>query len=129
MKTSIKQYYINAGVQTEFLDKSNIPKISEKHKNTLDKQLSIAEISEARSTLQAVKTAGLDGLPIDFYKQFKDKLVTPLYNMYLESYSDGYLPTSVREALIILLSKPGKTNNKCKNMRPISLIDRHKNPE
>lgn len=49
--------------------------------------------------------------------------------MYLESYSDGYLPTSVREALIILLSKPGKTNNKCKNMRPISLIDRHKNPE
>lgn len=43
--------------------------------------------------------------------------------MFLESYTNGYLLPSMREVLIVLLPKPGKANNKCENMRPISLIN------
>ena len=85
--------------------------------------MSIDEIAEAMSALTPGKTAGPDSLPIDLYKYFKDKLITPLYEKFLESYTNGYLSPSMREVLIILLPKPGKANNKCENMRQISLIN------
>lgn len=100
-KTFLKSFYkteyvINADVQTEFLDLLHIPKLSEEFKNNLDEQLSIAKISEATNMLNAGKTAVPEGLPIDQHKQLKNKIVPPLYNMYLESYSNGYLHTSMR---------------------------------
>lgn len=101
----------------------NIAKSSEESKAALDKALSKEEISEAIGALKAGKTAGPHGLPIDTYKYFKDRLISPLYQMYSESYNNGYGPTSMREASMILLPKPGKPNNRCENMRPVSLIN------
>lgn len=54
-------------------------------------------------------SAGSDGLPIDIYKQFKDKLIQPLLGMILESYEKEDLPPSLPGALISLMLKPGKT--------------------
>lgn len=64
MKTSTDQSTL---LMLIFFNTRNIPKISEESKKTLDKQLSIAEISEAIGALKAVKTAGPDGLPNDLY--------------------------------------------------------------
>ncbi len=65
----------------KILDKLNIPKISEVNKKKLDKQLCIDEVSEAIGALKPRKTAGPD-----LYKHFKEKVITPLYEMYLESF-------------------------------------------
>lgn len=113
----------NLDIQSDFLGKLDIPQIPEGTRDSLDGEITTLEISEAVSAMNAGKTAGPDGLPIDIYKMFKDKLVAPLYEMFKESYANGILPPSLREALIIVLPKPGKPKTKCGNLRPISLLN------
>lgn len=75
--------------------------------------VSLQEVVEAIKMMKAGKAAGPDGIPIDMYKKFKDKLRRPILDMLLEALEKNMLPVSMSEALIILLPKPGKPNNKC----------------
>uniref|UniRef100_A0A096LX15 Reverse transcriptase domain-containing protein n=1 Tax=Poecilia formosa TaxID=48698 RepID=A0A096LX15_POEFO len=115
---SIKSEDIN-----QFLKNLNIPKFSEEDKENLDLEITKEELGQAINDMKSGKRAGPDGLPIDLYKTFKDKLLTPLLDMFQEVFHSNYLPPSMNAAMVILLPKPGRSPNKCENFRPISLLN------
>lgn len=71
--------------QTSFLDKLAIPCISEEAKQELDRVLNLGEISKAIVNMKRGKAAGPDAIPIDVYELFKEKLIAPVLDMYVES--------------------------------------------
>ncbi len=109
--------------QTPFLNQLPVPTISEDDRSWMDCVLESQEILEAINHMKGGKTAGPDALPIDIYKLFKDKLISPLKDMYEESFQNGTLPPSLRNALITLILKPDKPPTKCESYRPIFLLN------
>lgn len=106
-----------------FLNHLSIPILSDQDKHWMDRTIQSQKIAEAINHMQGGKTAGLDGLPIDICKLFKNKLISPLKNMYEESFQNGYFPPSLRNALITLILKPDKPPFMCESYRPISLLN------
>lgn len=109
--------------QNNFLDKLDIPCISEEEKCELDKELDLVDVSNAITNMKGGKAPGPDGLPIDIYKLFKEKLIGPLLDVYVESFKSGSLPNSLQGALITLILKPGKLPTERGSYRPISLMN------
>lgn len=132
INNAFKEYYqslynteTNCNIQTmnEVLDRLNTPTISEEQKKELELEMTKEDISSAIDAMKLGKRAGPDGIPIDIYRKFKDKLLTPLLDMITETFERNCLPPSLNEALIVLLPKPGKPPTKCENLRPISLLN------
>ena len=90
-----------------------LPLLSEEAKADFDSPITSAEISEAIDKMKGGKAPGPDGLPIDIYTFFKNKLLSPLLDMFVESFNSSKLPPSLRNALIILILKPEKSATKC----------------
>lgn len=82
--------------QTTLLNNIQIPSLSDEARKHLDSSLSVEELLKAISTMKNGKTARPDGLPIDIFKAFKERLVQPLMNMFEESLENGILPPSLR---------------------------------
>lgn len=124
INNSFRSYYMKlynsectsgSEIQKTFLDNLVLPSIPEEHKDEIGKDISLQEVVEAIDLMKAGKAAGPDGLPIDIYKKFKDKLVRPMLDMLVEAFTENKLPMSLNEAIITLLPKPGKPNNKSEN--------------
>lgn len=60
----------------------------------------------------APQVFGMDGLKFEFYRTYVDSLAPRWTEVYIESGSQGFLPTSMFEVFIVSL--PKNTNIKCK---------------
>jgi len=63
-------YNLDERSTDNFLHKVDIQKLSSKHKEILDKKLTIAELFGALKTFDRNKTPGNDGLTVEFYLAF-----------------------------------------------------------
>ena len=69
------------------------------------------------------KSPGCDGLSIEFYRKFWEKIGPKLVNTLNYSKEKGQLSLSQRRGIITLLHKKGKPEEFVKNWRPISLLN------
>lgn len=131
INTSFKKFYeklyesecsADEEFQNAFLDQLPFKVISEEDKEFLDNPITKEEILEAIGDMNNGRAPGPDGLPAQFYKVFKNKLVQPLINMFNESCESGILPDSLRLATITLILKPNKPEKECSSYRGISLM-------
>ncbi len=121
-----KSDFDNKNINTEienFLDGLPIPKINTVDKDLLDAGISEEEVLGAINSLQNNKAPGPDGFPIEYFKVFAKKLLSPLTNMIREALDNQVLPHSLEVATITLLLKPGKDQQECGSYRPLSLLN------
>lgn len=58
-----------------------------------------------------------------FYKTYAEILAPRLLAFYREAHDTGILPLSMREAMIVIMLKPGKPDTNLYSYRPLSLIN------
>lgn len=97
--------------------------LSENEQEICEGRVSEAECLQALKLLPNNKTPGSDGLSIDFYKFFWNKIKTFLISSFDYSFENNLLSIDQRRAILTLLPKPSKDSRNLKNWRPISLLN------
>ena len=68
------------------------------------------------------KAAGPDGISIEFYKAFSNKLPPMICSLYADILSTNNMPETMNQAIIPVILKKGKDPLECSGYRPISLL-------
>uniref|UniRef100_A0A3B3D4V0 Reverse transcriptase domain-containing protein n=1 Tax=Oryzias melastigma TaxID=30732 RepID=A0A3B3D4V0_ORYME len=67
--------------------------------------------------------AGEDGFPAEWYKQFKELIISQLRICFNHVLAGGKTPPSWKRAIISIIPKPGKDRTTCGSYRPISVLN------
>ncbi len=73
--------------------------------------------------MKSGKSPGLDGFPVEYYKQHIDILAPKLQEIYNEAFKLGTLPPTFNEALISVIPKKDRDTTNPANYQPLSLIN------
>lgn len=106
----------------DFLTGMALPRLSLESRQLLDEPLRLEELERALQQLPNEKAPGADGLPGEFYKVYSETLLPRLLTVFNDALSQGYLPGSMAEAIIVLILKPDKDPTLPGSYRPISLL-------
>lgn len=117
-KSSSSKYAI-----LDFLNKLDMPKLSEAAKLQLDADFTLEEIKTAIRSFPNGKACGPDGFGIEFYKAHIDKIAPLLLRMINSSTSQGSFPETLYDANICLLLKKGRDETNVASYRPLSLLN------
>jgi len=122
-----RQLYSKKDVQEQTTDNddnedfySECPKLSDKHREYMEKDISLEELKEALKTCKE-SAPGSDGIPYEIYKKYWNLTGEYIINSWKYSLQTGNLPTSHAESIITLLPKENKDTTDIKNWRPITL--------
>ena len=86
-----KEINIDLNEETYFLNNKTIPKLSESQRQLCEGQVTVEECTNILNTFKENKSPGNDGLTIEFYKFFWDKINTSLLNSFNEVFKKGNL--------------------------------------
>ena len=102
-------------------------KVTQQQNENLVKQISTNEIKEAIFQMENQESPGIDGLPIEYYKEFYEYLkddLSQLFNNIL--FTEKQSLKTMNQEVITLIPKKNYINdpdlNDVKNWRPVSLL-------
>ena len=101
----------------------NLPVLSNRDKESLDKPITLEDLAHALKNCKNNKTPGCDGLPVEFYKVFWNKIKHILHAALIYAYNEKTLHISARRGVICLIPKKHKDLNYIKNWRPLTLLN------
>ena len=99
--------------------------LSEVKSSSCEGPLTLAEVAEVAEALQRSnrnKSPGPDGLTVEFYAHFWEKLGLLLVDVFNQGLDRGELPNSMKASVTRLIPKKNDKRN-LKNWRPISLLN------
>ncbi len=114
--------YFEEPICKQYLDKLELPRISQMDKESLEAPLSLEELHVSLKSLQKGKSPGLDGLPPELYLEIWDLVGILMLNSFNFAIEHGVFHRDQKTSLISLLLKKGKDPLDCSSYRPISLI-------
>ena len=98
----------------KFLEKYNLPKLSEEEAESLNRPITPDETETLIKKLPTHKSPGPDGFTGEFYQTFKEELTPILLKLFQNIQEKGRLLNSFYKASIILIPKSGKDNKERK---------------
>ena len=115
-------YSRDENVEFNLTNETNI-RVPEKIRKEQQIQLTMTDLQNAAKSLKNNKTPGEDGIPVDFYKVFWNRIKEPFFQMVMEVYQQELLHKSARSGILNLIPKPNKDTRYVKNLRPITLLN------
>ena len=98
-------------------------KINANERNSLEGLITINELTAAAKELNRNKAPGTDGLPIEIYIVYWNRIKNILLEALNHAYSTGKLHNSALQGVISLIPKAGKDLRYIRNLRPITLLN------
>ncbi len=92
----------------QYLDKLELPRISQMDKESLEAPLSLEELHVYLKSIQKGKSPGLDGLPPELYLEIWDLVGILMLNSFNFAIEHGVFHRDQKTSLISLLLKKGK---------------------
>ena len=128
---SIKNFYSDLYKKPDIKDMSNCPflkpnatpKLTLLERDMCDGELTFEECTAALYAMAKNKSPGNDGISVEFYCKFWDKLGPLLVETMNYSFREGELTTSQKQGVITLIAKKGKNKLFIENYRPITLLN------
>ena len=117
-KLSLSEEWIQS-----FLYKVCFPKLNENQTVKCEGAITECELLKALSSMDNDKSPGNDGIKKEFYIKFWDVVKEPLCASIQQSFKEGELSTSQKQAIIKLIEKKDRDKRFIKNWRPISLLN------
>ena len=116
----------------EFLEKYNLPKLSQQGIDYLNRPITNIEIKTIIKHLTTNESPESDGFTGEIYQKFRKELTPNLCKLFQKISEEGKLPNSFYEATISLISKTDKDATKKKKRKlQANNSDKHrcKNPQ
>ena len=113
---------INDYTPIENIIGENETKLSDAEAETIEGEITYAELAKALKNMKNEKSPGLDGYTVEFFKFFWIDIGVFVLRSINYGYRTGLLSVTQKQGIITCLPKPNKCRYNLKNWRPISLL-------